>query len=299
MKKVGEWKTIIIYSHYILPIISMSLVIIMAYLTIQFIRDYILKRFKIIKLLFIATVSFFCITITFNIVWILISSLTCHDTSINGTLYSLAWASYGCHIYLIIGILYYRLYYITKGTFVKISLYQCATFYTFYILNIILYIIGTILYLHDHDEVADILISIIMIISIILTLWLMIMTVAKLVLVYRVSKDEELMRTISKASLLSIITLVATILVNLFFLTTFRFKSVHVQVIGVLLHLLNSCSNYFMIWLSFKHYKQYYSKICGICDSCCYGICKRCFPKDSNKSDLESVVTESVSTGQI
>ena len=195
-------------------------------------------------------------------------------------------------------LLFYRSKLVFEGTAFELSQFTVWTFYIMYISAIILGIFVS--FSNDLSgetglsSLQTILTLLCGLIGISIVSFLTVLFVKKLVDVNKYNDDNNLLSTITKQTILSLIS-IASMLVLFAIIaadtaTGLLSSSNHGAFIWNLFTLSDVWTNFLCIWLAYGAFGDYYDKICGCCDAKCKQFCSKLSkPKTNGKKAIDDV----------
>ena len=219
------------------------------------------------KCLYWSGLIFFIAIFASIILMIVFSFYRCRDAYIYGIVYNLLTQSYVIQTLLLLGILFARLYFVFKRSSFALSTTAIKSYWIFFSLVVVDYISAGIVFA---NPVVGTTFGLTIIASafamlIIMVVWLVILFLYKLIQVYKIQKGNDksgLVGVITKTSILTIISIFATLLNAL---TAIAGAGDYHNLIAVF----DFMTNFWCIILSFNGYHDWYRKMCGYCDSKC------------------------------
>ena len=181
--------------------------------------------------------------------------------------YDLAWK---CQLILVSQILFYKLWIVFKSNRFALSIITIRVWIIYHCIAYILYFVGFGLYYHNPEGHA--IIPYIMpgatMLAVLGQIWLNGVFVNKLFNVHKTDKD--LVNIATKSTILCFTCTLATILLCI--LTPFLFTSITLDFVFWIVVMIDQYTNYWCILLSYKHFDNWYIKLCGACHGCCDSI---------------------------
>ena len=269
-------------AKYILIVIGAILIITTLYLEYLFIQQYVTTT----KAAPLRRILFYPAIIMFIFCTCAISSILFQVAS-DGLLISqtLSGSFYGLQYYLLLFVLFIRLYLVFKNTKFELSKTTINIYKFVFILSVLLIIsIAPIQIFLAH---APIIIlssqALMLLLAIVLNVSLSILFIYKLV---QVNKDQDvrnngnLLDIITKNTILTVISNCATILVILGMVLSIIVPDHNVYwvfTVNVLVQYMDVYTNFICIALTFRCFISFYGNICGLLDRKCKGMCSNAF----------------------
>ena len=178
---------------------------------------------------------------------------------------------------LLLGQLYYRLNVIFKNTQFEMSKCTNNTFWIYYIFTTIVFVGGCVMY-SNYITLSTMITAFAGVLVLLLTITLQCLFMNKVFNVYRVSDDaEDLIKIITKTSLLAMISTFNTILAFLGAAIEPTMQSIHLNFVIRLVLTADIFTNFVCIFLAYNDFSSDYDKVCAKCDSCWGKVWMRCF----------------------
>ena len=275
----------IIYTNYIVPSVASIAALSMIPIIFIYFRAYQKGEIETVRSFFYAGAVLF-ITILFTFITLaLTTSQICHNIEYTRIFHHCATQAFIVQNLIVIGLFFYRLVYIFRGTSLALSKPIIMLFVIIYTLFCAFSIITGILWVLD---VLSLLVTIIPGGIVLLTIYLVLVFIYKLYKTFQGNNDQYLLTLMRKTACLVSIstsfilftTIVATVRLN--------FESIHVELIRFMIIMLDAYSSFLCILFSFQYFNRYYMKICGCVESKCFTICckKYVMPQDvKNKKE--------------
>lgn len=290
-----------IYFDYAIPILNLTLAIVMIPIFWKYlkVKSQIVKK----KCLFWTGSIFFVFIFLAHILWSFGSIYFCHDITIYNFINYLYTLAYTSQTFLLLAILFARLYFVFNGTAYALSPRLIKAYWIFYILTGIMFLIAGYAFANLYNTfIGLILVGLGFLFYLSLAIILMVLFIRKLIQVYKgLDSDPTLIATITKTGLLCIVSISSTILLVILTLLTPSTKSVHVNLIVGVATTNDLATNFWCTILSFKAFDHWYLKICGCCDSKCKLCWHRCAGKDADimRKEMELSNPNEVNVKQI
>eukprot|EP01084_Bolivina_argentea_P078149 141784_1 len=196
---------------------------------------------------------------------------------------------YGLQFYLLLLIMFLRLYYVFHNSPLKLSKITTYSYILIYILLPILIIFTLSLGLNHTLFVTFVTISFVLFVILILSI--IILFIAKLVRVYKYcANDEELMDAVTKTTILTLVSILVTLLIPTHSLLREPFDFEYgswFYFLGNVFTILDIFTNFLCIVMSYKYFDSYYYYICGCLDTQCKSLCSLCFGIHMSTKDVE------------
>ena len=269
-----NWTIATLYNNILFPAIASVVASCILVITCIHIKDYMKGRLLGHKLLFYSGAIFCFLCLAQIIVSILSVSTYCHYWSIHQIFGFLGLFFYGLQYFMLIAILWTRLYIIFNGSSMELSRCTNASFITIYILSATI-IVPTAIFWTNYHELGIIFVGITAILIVALVLFLVTMFVNKLLIVHRNAKQDassDLLKVITKTSSLMFISISVTIWNTIMFSLSVLFNSLHYDFPRNLFICTDVLTNFICILLTYNYYDKYYQKICGKCDQKCHRL---------------------------
>ena len=180
---------------------------------------------------------------------------------------------------MLIGILYYRLYFVFKGTVQSLSCINITIFIICYLFTSISFIFAGYMYANYMTTIGPSIIALVSILVIFMIIYLVSIFISKLINVYKKSQvtsssdDKYLANVITKVSLLTFISTSNVIISAISSGLRPVFNSVHWDLFFTVIINIDIFSNFLCVYLSEKYFKKWYIKMCG----CCHIECTKCW----------------------
>ena len=274
------------YFDYLIPIINISMAIVMIPVFYKYIK---LKSESIKnKCLFWTGLVFFSLIFLCHILWAIGSIYFCHDLNAFAFISNIWSQLYVLQLFLLLAILFARLYYPFKGTAFGLSTLTIKTYCILYTIAALLLVAGAIAYSNFYNTFIGLLIlGLAWLMMIIVMMTLVILFIYKLMQVYKsIDGDTELIATITKTSLLCFISISSSLFLAIAGIITPSTGSVHVNLIVGLFTTNDMFTNFWCVVLGFKRYHQWYLQGCKCCDSKCRSCWYKCAGKDGKDANM-------------
>ena len=271
-----------------MPILCVLAVLIMIATVYKYMNAYLTGKFRASKLVFVVGIIFGIISLSLLITVIITYIFYCNNLTLFHISINIGTQLYAMQHMMILGIFYFRLYSIFKGSVMCLTKCTHCIFGICYIFGIGLAILAAFTYSNDLVNSSTIL-GIAGIFILIATILLLSLYAYKLLRCYYLclNNGDEYIAIITKVSLLvfasismSLFTLIATPL-------SFIFNSVHWEFTRDCIFVIDISTNFVSIFLSYKYFNDYYQRLCGCCDSKCQQLCTKCFINKNMKTMVE------------
>ena len=301
MPPVDRWckhheNTVILYFDYILVPFMSLIAFTLIPLTVLYIYAHCQNWTKTRKPLFYVGAVFLIICFLTHIDLIPAHLSHCRHPKNVEIFYNLLTQLYASQTFLLIGLLYQRLWYIFKETTMALKNCTNISFLIFYIINLCALVFGAYSYSNAFVD-SSLAVSFAASLSILLIIFLDFLFIYKLYVVNKsaTATKNKLSKTITKTSVLAIISTSLTMVFGTATTLEPIIDSIHFSFVVNLLFIADVYSNFLCIWLSYSHFNAYYLKICSCCDSKCKAIWARCLKNNT----LELSVTKIEDTQEI
>eukprot|EP01084_Bolivina_argentea_P096929 174236_1 len=188
---------------------------------------------------------------------------------------------YVLHYYLLLLILFLRLYYSFSGTGYDLSKFAVRTYTIMYIIQPISLLVSTLLYGSDKYKNIGLALTVLSgLLLIALMISVTLLYVLKLIQIYKLSKgDEYFMKLITKTTILTVITITFTFLMLIPFILVNKFNGYTYWIFELWL-IVDIYINCIAIIITYKFTQKYYLKICGCCQIKCRTLCMKIVHND-------------------
>ena len=301
----------------ILPLVSLSSAIVMLWFIYQYfqaMRSEHNKRLKISGFILFFTQFIFCIANAASYpIWAF--DLNCAQgadfLAISAGAVSVIYIG---QYFLMILLLFYRLKTVFDGTSYQLSQCTVWTFYSMYALFIILgVIVSSSNDVSGERPLTAVETTLTMLAGLLLLAIISLLTflfVKKLIVVNKAISDasqnetNKLLSQITKQSILSLISIssfiVVLAIIGFLAVAGFSTTSVHGIFIWIFFSLIDVWTNFICIFLSYRSFGDYYTKMCGCCDTRCKRLCRELNNTEKNGTiaheNVESMSGPSVET---
>jgi len=272
-----------IYFNYVLPPLDLASSVCVLFLMYQ------LWRMKIIfkeKWIFWLNLSLFVCCSTQLFCQGMYCIFRCYDHDLHRIFYSIAGQFYVAGYFCLIALLYARLYKIFKDTLHAISGRGHIIFGALYGVAIIDGTFAAFFYVHSSQALLTVaLTTLFLVMTIVLIITLVLLFIRKLFAVYKTAgHDEDITVSITKSSLLAIISLAVSFVSFTSTILAVVAHSVHLEFILVLITLTDSLCNAIVIFLSYSPATASYDVVCGKCHKQWHMLWSQCANVDINAS---------------
>ena len=285
-----------IYFDIIVPTVTIISLIMMVTAFYKYIKSDNIQN----KCLFWTGLIFFIITFLSIIMIIIYSIYFCRDMDTFNLFFTIATQLYIIQSLLLLALLFARLYYVFEGTTFALSQTAVKLYWIFYSFVIIVFIGSGLAHVNLKDSITKLaIVGSAFSMAIIVMIILVSLFLYKMNQVYQhVNKedDPELIKMITKTSILAAISGLATLLNAVGALHASLTNSIHFILLMRLVFVFDLVTNYWCIVLSYRGYNDWYLRLCGICDS----VCTSCWHRIGRTTKRElSVETESRKSASI
>ena len=280
----------ILYYDYITPSSYLLGGILMLPVIYLFVKSYLNGSLKTQKSHFCAVIFFFIDILVTYILIVIWCRYECHNGDIANYLHFIAAMFYNIQTLMLLKLLFYRLYKTYNGTRLRLSLTTIRLFIILDIITSIAFVFGGIMYSLFRDGIGGQIWSLASIMVIGETCILLLMFLYKMYTIYKNSKDIDLVKIITKTSLLALVSTLISILVFISFYFIGIFLTAHYNYMVDVLLVCDMYTNALCIFLSYKKFNGYYVKLCGCGDS----KCQRCWMSCVKNQELELSVKQGI-----
>ena len=186
---------------------------------------------------------------------------------------------YVFQLIMLLGILFFRLYLSFRATAFTISKCTIWSFSIYYSLTSICGVFGAIS-VSTASTLGQSILGGTMGLTLLLALWLICLFLYKLTQIYKASKskggDDELVRVITKTSLLCFISTLNSILSLSIIPYSISSTSIHVKFVAAIVNIIDIYTNFLCIYLSYTYFARFYALLCGCCDMSCQYLWNKC-----------------------
>ena len=263
--------------HLTISILNILGAILVTWLLCLHIHGYIKKRLTLSNKLFIVTTIFYLICL----ISLLISACEnfinpCSNEDLQQRLKTMVTQLYAFQTILLCGILYHRLFFIFRGTVHQVSKCTNISFWIFYTLTTVVFAVRGIVYMR-FPEISTItspiafalmLMNIIFLdTSFILKLYKAAQSMKSQKMVH--NKDTDFINTITKNSILALISTSLTFVMSFIIALFPVFNAVDWEIMIEIIYIPDVLSNVFCVALTLTYFQPYYDRICGYCHKKC------------------------------
>ena len=278
----------VVYYDWVNPIVfSLAAILTLPWIYI-YIKSYIKGDLKIKKSVFYAGILLFVTTfgafITF-LFWVLYK---CHHTKISSIFLSIGSQLFSTQFLIVIGIFFYRLYYIFYGTSLALSKITLYITLFLYIISFTVSIVAPLMYTQFPNAIGLIVASLSMVFSICLTIYLAVLFIYKLYSIHKSAKNgtNSQIQIMTKTSILTFISIFATFIDSISFSLFLFITSQHFHFLSNVIMIADIYTNFLCVIFTYKCFDSYYIKACGRC----HNKCQKCVV------DKEVVLTKEMVT---
>ena len=299
--KIGEYclanlTAATIYWDYCVPILCGLTAISIVPFVYIFLRAYARGNLKTTRFLFITTTIFYIVVFGLLLVSGAAYGTYCHDLNLNALLRAIAVDLHSLHTLLLVGILFHRLYIIFKDTSMAISKPTLIFFWTYFLITMLILVVGSILFgFYYYHTITSIMLAICGLLVVTLTVFLVCLFVNKLYITHKRNMSQQnedgLKHTITKTSLLTLISTCNTIFAYIVIAVWTYIDSIHFSFMRDILIILDMYTNFVCVLLSYKYFDGYYDKLCGKCDNGCDRLWTKIFV-DKNQEMINQMSVE-------
>eukprot|EP01084_Bolivina_argentea_P142421 250208_1 len=218
--------------------------------------------------------------------------------------WSLFAISYAINWNALIIFLFYRLYYVFAGSTFSLSKICVAAFIIVYIIFVVSLIVG-----FTFMKLFWVFIGITFISAVYLSFYTSALFIFKLYQLNHANKvsdtahiaaSQDLISVITKFTILAILSISSTLLLAVYQIvlnaTHVSLENEIARIIFNSLVLLDLCTNFICISLSFKFADDYYLLMCGKCDGCCRLLCHKKSPQPKLQMTSSNIASHSATS---
>ena len=264
------------YWDWLMPIqFSLAAILTLPWMFI-YIKSYIKGDSNLKKPMFYVGIVLFVTTFSQFTAGAISSAHKCHDKGKFNIYGNIAAQLFTIQFFTVIGVFFYRLYYIFDGTSLALSKITLCLALLMYIISFIFAIFAGIMYSQYPDSIGLLAAAASLVLFMCMAIALVILFIHKLCAVYKSEKNgEELMRIMTKTSILNFISIFATFINFSTHIASSDITSLPWICFFNLFPIADLYTNFLCILFTFRCFNNYYIKACGPCDQQCDGLCQR------------------------
>ena len=254
----------VIYHDYIIPISYFLASIAMLPIIYKFIKSN--KDLRASRSVFYMTLLFFIFAILTFLTAAAWSLSECQSLRISTILNAVGGNTYVIQNMLVTGLLFHRLYKTYCNTKYRLSRIHIILFIICFTCSSLFFVTGATVHAIYRDGFGAYVLSLSSITSIAITIYIAVAYIYKMYHIYKVSNDADLLKIITKVSILAITSTFGVIYLFIAFALTPVFQNMHYQYFFVTLGVIfDVYTNAIAILFMYKPFEGYYFRVCGLC----------------------------------
>eukprot|EP01084_Bolivina_argentea_P280170 479096_1 len=289
--------------HILFFVINTTLIAACIYSIYKFIEMYKVSAMPHASLLFWMGLFYISLTLIYGILWIILLIVALFSCwKFNVFIEAIIGLTWTFNTYTLLVLLFIRVYVVFKGSLFQLSSCITRTVISAFLITLSLVIVLAIpIWKTDNLwQIRNLFFALIFLLTIVYCIWITTFFIYKLYQVFKAAelKDDHLLPTITKNTVLAIFSIAVTFLAIIVWITSpttqKRRENDFAHYIYYFIFLLNLYVNFITSMLMYGTFKPYYDKLCGCIDSKCKSCCIRMI---QNTSSDERNTVENLNVG--